>query len=384
MQAVHPGMKNMLSIDMVTGTWGIWLWVGTLAPGESRHVDIIITFEAMNGSTIAGRVLNAADGSEVHGYRLKAYTDTFGMPVQTTVHGFFTFTPITALGGPWSLIGDSADYNFVRAESRVLPSGAVTTTTTTPVTNTLTVGTTVWVDIYVNRTLTPAKGTLRGKVLESFTYRPLKGVTVLAYPAMDLGDEAEQTTTNDDGEFEFKLYPGEYTIQTKPPKVEAARPGLTVMIVEDSSMDITLYVPPANLVPGLTTKMTFVMGKGIVRDVKVQIAGVGEFRSDASGKLSFLLGYKGNYTVTFSQKVEKITKKDGTTVSFNADDTLPLVPGEEYTVTLTSTTKVTKTRSAELSDPLSIGLLVGILLALMVGLAAGYALNRGNKIPDEE
>jgi hypothetical protein len=384
MQAVYPGMKNMLSLDLATGTWGIWLWVGTLAPGESRHVDIIITFEARNGSTIAGRVLNAADGSAIHGYRIKAYTDTFAMPVQSTVHGFFTFTPITDLGGPWSLIGESADYYFVKAESRVLPSVAVTTTTTTPVTNMLSVGTTVWVDIYVNRTLTPSKGTLKGRVLESFTYRPLKGVTVLAYPTIEWGEKASETTTDDDGEFEFELYPGEYTIQTKPPRVEAVRPGLTAMVVGGKTLDVTLYIPPANLVPGLSTKMTFVMGKGVVRDVKVQIAGVGEFRSDATGKVSFLLGYRGNYTVTFSQKVDKIEKKDGTAVSFNADGTLPLIPGEEYKVTLTSTTKITKARSAELSDPLTVGLLIGVLLALIVGFVAGYAMTRGPRDQDIE
>ena len=377
MQAVHPGMEDMFSLDLLTGTWGIWLWVGTLAPGESRHVDIILTFRATNASTIAGRVINLADGSAVNGYSIKAYTDTVILPAQNTVHGFFTFTPLTTLSAPWSVVGDSSVYTFVTAESTVLPSGATTTTTSYPVVNTISPGLTVWIDIYVNGSIPIEPGTIEGTVLESYSYKPVPDIEVVAIPRMDLGSPYESTRTDTEGKFEFELYPGEYTIQTK--GIEVTSPGMSVNIMPGSRSNIILYQPPANMVPGMTTKMKFVEGKSIVDGVEVQIAGIGEFTSDMSGYVSFLLGYRGNYTVTFSQKVEKITKEDGTAVSFNADGTLPLIPGETYTVTLVPAKTITKTRAAELGDPLTIGLLAAAVLALIIGIAVGYALSKGGK-----
>jgi hypothetical protein len=247
------------------------------------------------------------------------------------------------------------------------------------VANTLSAGTTVWVDIYVNRTVSIRPGTLKVRVLEMFTYDPVADLEVFAVSSLDPNSISRREVTDDEGEAEFELYPGEYTIRTRDPEFEAAGPSTTLTIQPDTRSDVTLYMPPAELVPGLTTTMKFVQGKGVVKDVEVQIAGVGEFTSDASGSVSFLLGYRGNYTVTFSQKVSRITREDGTSISFNPDGTLLLVPGESYTVTLAPIRTITKTRGAMLTDPLTLGLIIGILLALLIGFAAGYSVNRSPK-----
>jgi hypothetical protein len=242
----------------------------------------------------------------------------------------------------------------------------------------------MWVDIYVNRTASPSNGTVDVSVRELFTYRPMEDVKVVAISTMDPDRIAFIGWTDEDGEMELKLRPGEYTIRTEGQDVKAYRPEVTVSVHSDETVQVMLYLPPMELVPGMTTTMKFVEGKEAASRVEVQIAGVGEFESDDDGIATFLIGYRGNHTVTFSREVLSIKDSAGSAVPFNPDGTLPLVPGETYTVSVKGAGGVTERREGRIDDPLSVALLLIAILAFIVGIALGYQFLKRPKNDLEE
>ncbi|MFO8052035.1 MAG: carboxypeptidase regulatory-like domain-containing protein [Thermoplasmatota archaeon] len=187
LQALFPGAYSVQYLDHGTGSSGPAPWSGTVAPGESRHVDFIMKSENQEFSVIAGQVLDHSTHTPIPGYEVKAYNPGQYFPVTNAdSFGFFMFSPIMDFSDDWTVNGHSPVHTVSLVEYDFLSSWTPMTEPDLPVTFTHIPTNVMWLNIYVNKTETPTEKTkLWGKVfLNDFGGAEVSGVPVMEHLVM--------------------------------------------------------------------------------------------------------------------------------------------------------------------------------------------------------
>jgi hypothetical protein len=378
MTTLIPGISSMFNHDLASDTWSQGPWSGALRAGEERRVDIVLNTGDEGTSTIAGRVL-LGDGSLVDGFRLKARTLSGSMPTVISTNGRFMFSPISDLDGPWTISGDSAEHMVTRVEHRVLPGTVPSVQASLPLTYQVPAGSVLWVDVFVNMTSSVKDGHIVGQVLEPYSYRALEAVTVLVSSDMD-GDITVRTTiSGSDGTFELYLPAGAY--QLKLVKDGYSMHSIAVEIGNGQELIERFFLVPDGTQGGKATLFRFLDSvKGTpVKELKVQIGGIGAFVTDEDGQVRIEIPFSGNYTFTVSGSVEGIESVASGNITFGTDGTLRIAPGDEYIFTMRPYVQKGTEKGSGMNQPLLIGLIAGILIALVVGLIIGLLISRRPK-----
>ncbi len=379
MMTIVPGIMSMFNHDLTSDTWSQGAWSGELRAGEERRVDMVLNTGDVSTSTIAGRVRMSSDGSPVEGFKLRARTLSGSMPSVITTNGRFMFSPISDLDGPWTISGESAERTVSKVELRVLPGPVPTVQASLPLTYQVPAGSVLWVDIYVNMTTSVKDGHIVGQVLEPYSYEALEAVTVLVSSEMDLDSTIRTTVTGSDGSFELDLPAGAYQLRLV--KEGYSLLSIAVEIGNGQELIERFYLVPDGTQNGKATLFRFVDSvKGTpVKELKVQIGGIGAFVTDEDGQINVEIPFSGNYTFTVSGSVEGIESVASGNITFGTDGTLMIAPGDEYIFTMRPYIQKGSEKDSGLNEPLLIGLIAGILIALVVGLIIGLLIARRPK-----
>jgi hypothetical protein len=376
---LYPGMKSSFAHDQLTDSWVDGSWTGGLKASEERRIDIVVNPGMEGASTVAGMVLLASDGTPVDGFRLKLSTITMELPAQVTIAGGFSFTPLEELDSAWTLTGDSPEYRVSRVEHKVVPAASPSVQGSLPLSYQLPQGSILWVDVFVNRTTSVKEGRISGQVICPYTYTPLEGVSVLISSGTDRTRTLQSSLTGPDGTFELRIPSGVYVLRL----IKEGRTEISFEMRIGNAEEVfqRFFMVPDSTGEGRSTLFTFLDSvKGTpIKDLKVQVGGLGVFVTDNEGQVMADVPFSGNYTFTVAGSVEGIVSVSGANATLGPDGTVHLVPGDEYILKMRPYLQKGSDKEKGMSEPLLVGLIAGILVALFVGLIIGLLIARRPK-----
>jgi len=387
---------SAVSYDHLTSTYGMIPWTGTVALGDSRHVDFVLKQypPTRNASAISGIVMELDDHTPVPGFYVKAYPqlhpgDYPSLYTYTDGMGMFHFGPLYLdLDESWLFSGEDPLYEIDHVEYHLLPSGPVTTETSLPLFFDLPGASIMWVEIYVNERQV-CNSTVFGKVYKLYSYDPASGAQASIFDTSDPSVEVDTQTLGSDGLYTFTVPEGSYIVKVSLSGYMTETATVTVVCGEETYHPF--YLLPFVIGPWDDVHMKFVMNDTgePLSGYDVDISGMGHFKTDENGIISFRIPGRSNLTISLKSFVVVIsTDDDDEELSVNDDGSFTIEPGMNYTM------KVVKFRpGSELSNTvksaegtsISTPGLIGIAaLALLVGAAGGYFLKRRSDDMGEE
>jgi hypothetical protein len=215
--------------------------------------------------------------------------------------------------------------------------------------------------------------------MSPYTYGPIEGVSVLVSSGTDMARALKTTLTGPDGTFELQVAAGDYVLRL----IKEGQTEISFELELGNAQEVfqRFFMVPDSAREGRSTLFTFIDSvKGTpVKDLKLQLGGLGVFVTDGEGQVMVDIPFSGNYTFTASGSVESIVSVSGENVTIGLDGTIHLVPGDEYILRMRPYIQKGSDKEKALSEPLLVGLIVGILVALFVGLIVGLLIARRPK-----
>lgn len=390
---IYPA--SVTSYDHLTTTYSMSPWTGSVALGDSRHVDFIMKQHEPTGnaSAISGIVVNLADHTPVSGFYVKAYPEMNpgGYPylnTHTNGMGMFHFGPLsTDLDQSWLFSGDDPLYTLDHVEYHLLASGAVTTEISLPVYFNLPNTSIMWVEIHVNKT-DACNGIVFGKVYKLYSCDPAVGAQVSIFDISAPTTPIHTQTLGADGLYTFDVASGTYIVKTSLSGYVERSATVTIVCHEDTYQPF--YLPPRidNATWGEVV-MRFVSNStgDPAAGYEVEISGLGHFKTDDNGKIAFKLPGPSDLiiSVTGAVVVAITTDDEGEELVSNDDGTVTLEPGRSYTVKFKAGSDLASSVRGEEGIDLSTFGMAGIIAAaLLLGVIAGYLLKRRPNEMSEE
>lgn len=371
------GGYSIMAYDWTTGVVSAAPWSGTVLPGTSRHVDFLLK-QDREAAVIAGQVTMYGTGDPVDGFTVGANSGTLTYTQSTPASGLFFFSPIYLFSN-WQISGFHPSLSVLEVKYYLYPGGASTTSTTLPVTFPLSSSQIMWVDITVGEGQ-QKPGKLHGKVFKLYTYAPGAGSTVEIYqmPGMVL---TYTLTADTNGNYGQVLMPGDYYVKAS---LSGYAPGSALVNVPSaSSIYQPLYLTPRIPIPvplNITVKFVEKDNNTPMKDLKIEVIGIGGFVTDDEGLVTFGIPEEGEYTINIAAAHAVLYDENGNEIG-------PLNAPVKLEMNRTYTAKVTLYQRILVDNPTTGGtrgvsaamMGGGVAAALLIGGLVGFALRGGSK-----
>ncbi|MBN1539957.1 MAG: carboxypeptidase regulatory-like domain-containing protein [Candidatus Thermoplasmatota archaeon] len=207
--ALPPGAYLIMNYDHATGIWGWGPWTGTVAPGESRHVDYVVKTEKEGSMLISGQVVMEGTGDPVSAFDLEATSPSTTVLYDSTPStGFFLFSPLWETG-VWTVYGNHSSLYVVNVEYWLLTTGTHHSSTTLPISFNLTYTDCMWVKITVQKEVPNNRTQIWGYVYVD----SIGGYTSHFSSVLDLsGAMTVFDVTDSTGHYQRFVSPGTFTL----------------------------------------------------------------------------------------------------------------------------------------------------------------------------
>ncbi len=368
------GGYSIQSYDWGTGAVSIAPWSGTVIPGESRHVDFIMK-QDREAAIIAGQVIDGT-GDPVPGFNIGLSSGSLNYNSVTPASGLFISPPIY-LFSTWQVSGFHPSYVVVEVNYHLFPGGAVSTSTSLPVSFPLSSSNIMWVEITVKEGQ-QGMARLYGKVYKLFSYAPASGAAVKIYQMP--GTILTYTLTADaTGYYEQVLLPGDYYVKASLSGYGAS--SATVTLLPGDNIYQPFYLMPKIPIPlPLNLTMRFVQKDNgtPIKDLNVEMAGIAKGRTDQNGEVKFSLPEAGEYSIYIAAAHAVIYDPNGNELG-SLDGPVKLESNGTYTVKVSFYQRIEITKAPRKAEGIGIPPLAGVgilLAALLIGAVVGYAIKR--------